>query len=197
MLNFAAASEILLCAGASVSTFYLSWQRSRVDKWLTILPVDDNSCARRLQSLYGYNEHSFLGVSVQRHVWTGTDLDGAVSYTESGDVWVVAGEPLGSEENLPAITREFMEFARKKKKIVAFLPATEKFARYAAEHDVKIVKIGASPYFDLQNWNPRGNTAKKLRLGVNHGRNAGISVEQVTEVTERFRQEVTELSENW
>ena len=123
MLNFAAASEILLCAGASVSTFYLSWQRSRAEKWLTILPKDDNGDVRRLQSLYGYNEHSFLGMSVQRHVWTGTNLDGAVSYTESGDVWVVAGEPLGSEENLSAITREFMEFARKRKKIVAFLPA--------------------------------------------------------------------------
>jgi len=80
---------------------------------------------------------------------------------------------------------------------VAFLPATEKFARYAAEHNVNIVKIGASPYFDLQNWNPRGNTAKKLRLGVNHGRKAGISVEQVYEVDERFRQEVTDLSESW
>src|SRR6185369_9628096 len=95
MLNFAAASEILLCAGASVSTFYLSWQQSRVDKWLTILPKDDDGDARRLQALYGYNEHSFLGVSVQRHVWTDPSLDGVVSYTERGDIWVVAGEPLG------------------------------------------------------------------------------------------------------
>src|SRR5205807_4023751 len=100
-------------------------------------------------------------------------------------------------EHLPDVTREFMEYARGKKKIVAFLPATEKFARSAASNNVNIVKIGASPYFDLQNWNPRGNSAKKLRLGVNHGRKAGISVEQVMDVTERFRQEVTELGENW
>src|SRR5437667_12888247 len=125
MFNFAAASEILLCAGAGVSTFYLSWQQSRVKNWLTILPKDDNCNALQMQSLYGYNEHSFLGVSVQRHVWTDAKRRGAVSYNESGDVWVVAGEPLASEEHLTDITREFMEFARGKKKIVAFLPATE------------------------------------------------------------------------
>src|SRR5437588_13027980 len=109
MLNFAAASEILLCEGASVSTFYLSWQRSKAEKWLTILPKDDNGDVRRLQSLYEYNEHSYLGMSVKRHVWTGPNLDGPVSYTESGDVRIVALETLGSEDHLSWETREFME----------------------------------------------------------------------------------------
>ncbi|CAN5473525.1 hypothetical protein BH10ACI3_BH10ACI3_25500 [soil metagenome] len=197
MLHLVAVSEILAFAGASTSTFYLAWQRSKVQKWLTIIPRQDDRDVLRLQSQYGYNEHSFVGISVQPEVWIDKANNGAVSYNENGKVWVVAGEPLGREEDLPEITRQFLKFARTKKKIVAFLPATEKFARSVASADARIVKVGAAPYFDLQNWEPRGNSAKKLRLGVNHGRKAGVTVTEVSQVTDQFRREANKLSNQW
>ncbi|CAN5371285.1 hypothetical protein BH10ACI2_BH10ACI2_20520 [soil metagenome] len=197
MFHLEAASEILVCAGASVGTFFLSWTRSRVQKCITFLPRHDDGELLSMQSQFGYNEHSLVGLSVQPEVWNDRINNGVVSYNESGKVWVVAGEPLGSEKDLPAITDEFVKYARSRKKIVAFLPATEKYARSVASKEMRIVKVGASPYFDLQNWDPRGNSAKKLRLGVNRGRRSGVSVEEVDFLTERFRDEVDELKIAW
>jgi phosphatidylglycerol lysyltransferase len=57
--------------------------------------------------------------------------------------------------------------------------------------------VGATPYFDLTKWDPRGNSAKKLRLGVNHGRSANIVVSEVTELTADFRREAAELMHSW
>jgi phosphatidylglycerol lysyltransferase len=110
---------------------------------------------------------------------------------------VVAGEPLGHAKDLPEITREFLLFAKTSKRIVAFLPTTEKFARSISAKNMRIVKVGASPYFDLQNWDPHGNSAKKLRLGVNHGRRAGVKVEEIFEVTDQFREEGNQLRNEW
>ena len=197
MFHFAAASELLVCAGAGVSTFLLSWSKSKVKPSLTILPKPEERGLLDLQSQFGYNEHSFLGISVQSEVWIDPQHNGAVSYNESGKFWIVAGEPLGCEQDLPAITAEFVEYARSRKKMVAFLPATEKFARSVASQNLRIVKVGASPYFDLQKWNPRGNSAKKLRLGVNHGRRSGISVAEVASVSDEFRVEVDGLIKQW
>ena len=197
MFHFEAASEILVCAGASVSTFMLSWTKSRVHEPLTIVPKQEDDDLLNMQLQFGYNEHSFVGISVQPEVWNDRKNNGAVSYNESGKVWIVAGEPLGREEDLPAITAEFVKYARSRKKIVAFLPTTEKYARSVASQNLRIVKVGASPYFDLQNWNPRGNSAKKLRLGVNRGRRSGVAVEEIRNVTAEFRREVDDLTTQW
>jgi len=195
MLHLAAVFEIVV--GAGTSALYLRRQRAKARMSLSILPREDSRDVLRLQSQFGYNEHSFVSISVQPEVWIDKGAKGAVSYNESGRIWVVAGEPLGSEQDLLQITRRFLDHAREKKRVVAFVPSTEKFARTVSSAGVRIVKVGATPYFDLGNWDPRGNAAKKLRLGVNHGRRANVVVDEVTELTASFRREAAELIRSW
>ncbi len=197
MLSVIALSEIVACAGTGAGTLYLSWKRLRTPGRSAVIHPQNEGEALSLQSKYGYNEHSFVGVGVQAEVWVDALTGGIVSFNERGKVWVAAGEPLGRDEDLAGITARFLAHARARKRIVAFLPTTEKFAKSIASRDVRIVKVGASPYFDLQKWNPRGNSAKKLRSGVNHARRAGISVEEVSNVTEEFRREAESLSQEW
>jgi lysylphosphatidylglycerol synthetase-like protein (DUF2156 family) len=197
MSLFVAVSELMLFASVGATPFYLSWRNGRVKTRLTIFSPDNSAEILRLQSLYGYSEHSLIGISEERNVWINKERTGAVCYNEHGSVWLVAGEPLASKTNLCSVTREFLQAARERKKIPAFLPATERFARIAVAQNLEAVKVGASPYFDLQNWNPRGNRAKNLRSGLNRARRGGISVEQVEKIDESFRREAAELGESW
>ncbi len=197
MFTFLAVSEIIVCAGASASTFYLAWRRSAPKTWLTIYARDDERDLASLRMLYGYNEHTYVAVSEHSQVWRDRWLRGAVSYIERGNVWLVTGEPLADDENLYQITENFISHARENRKLAVFVPTSERFARAVSTQDVRIHKIGTSPYFDLQNWNPRGNSAKGLRLGLNRARRAGIVVESVSDITADFRGEVGELCENW
>jgi len=106
-------------------------------------------------------------------------------------------DPLARPEDVVTLVKGFMVAAAKAKRIAAFVPATEHFARQVVPLGLSAIKIGAAPYFDLQTWNPRGNCAKKLRAGVNQATRAGVRVELIENFDEQFRKETAELCLQW
>jgi phosphatidylglycerol lysyltransferase len=152
----------------------------------------------RLQTLYGYNPHSLVSIAPGANLWSTPDIDGAIIYGEFGRVWLAAGDPLAPLEDMPELARQFAAFAKRKNRVVAFVPATAAFARTVAPNDFIAVKVGASPYFDLQTWNPKGDSAKKIRAGVNQARRAGVVFEMVPEgIDEMLKKETARLCMNW
>src|SRR6476469_3980206 len=152
MFHIAASLEVATCAGAGFSAFYLGWLKARSRFRVSVTPRPEPAELVSLRSQHGYNEHSVIGSSIDSEVWISPDGCDDAPYTESGGVWMVAGEPIAAEADLARITREFLTTAKRKRKAVAFLPATERFARAVASDDLRIIKIGAAPFFDLTKW---------------------------------------------
>lgn len=184
-------------AGAGLSTYYLRREMKRSVNMPSFFPADKIENLLHLQSLYGYNEHSLVSISDKNKSWFDFETQSGISYTEHGKIRMVAGETLASEENIGNATHKFIETAKRDKKLVAFLPTTEKFAKTFITNDFKALKIGASPYFDLQTWNPRGNKAKKMRAGTNQAKRAGVTIEKADPRGKKFFAEVSRLCENW
>lgn len=151
----------------------------------------------RLQTLYGYNAHSLVSIAPGAEMWSTPDIDGAIIYGEFGHVWLAAGDPLAPPEEIRELARQFAAYAKRRNRVVAFVPTSEQFARTVAPTDFSAVKVGAAPYFDLPNWNPRGDSAKKLRAGVNQARRAGVDFEVVTDLNQTFRSETAQLCLQW
>jgi len=151
----------------------------------------------RLQTLYGYNPHSLVSIAPGAQRWSIPDIDGAIIYGEFGRVWLAAGDPLASREEMAELARQFATFAKLKGRVVAFVPTTAEFANQVAPHQFNAVKVGAAPYFDLQVWNPRGDCAKKLRAGVNQARRAGVEIHHLDDADEQLRKETAELCLRW
>src|SRR5438876_965780 len=152
----------------------------------------------RLQTLYGYNPHSLVSIAPGALLWSTPDIDGAIIYGEFGRVWLAAGDPLAPLEDMAELARQFAAFAKRKKRVVAFVPTSAEFARLVAPRDFTAVKAGASPYFDLKTWNPRGDCAKKLRAGVNQARRAGVGVEMIPDrVDDLLKKETAQLCMHW
>ena len=196
MFHLLAVSEVLACASAGASTAYLTWRRAAQRRWRTAFANSDHANLAEMRSLYGYNEHTYVLDADQGRVWNAKGR-AAVCYVERGNVWVVTGEPLAAEKDLREITRKFVSHARLRRKLVVFLPTSERFARAVAGKNYRIHKIASSPYFDLQKWDPKGNSAKGLRLGLNRARKAGITVERVSDITRGFKREVALLCDGW
>src|SRR5947209_3103640 len=135
----------------------------------------------RLQTLYGYNAHSLVSIAPGALLWSTPDIDGAIIYGEFGRVWLAAGDPLAPLQDMAELARQFAAFAKRKNRVVAFVPASTKFARMVVPGDFSGVKVGAAPFFDLQTWNPRGDCAKKIRAGVNQAHRAGVEVQMVSD----------------
>jgi lysylphosphatidylglycerol synthetase-like protein (DUF2156 family) len=150
-----------------------------------------------LQEKYGYNPHSLVSISPGAHAWMPPTLEGAIVYGEFDRVWLAAGDPICKPEHITALVTDFQNAARSEKRIPAFVPTTQAFARYANGLNLSVLKVGAAPYFDLPNWNPRGNAAKKMRAGVNQAARSGVRVEAVTQLSEVVKMEITQLSLDW
>jgi phosphatidylglycerol lysyltransferase len=151
----------------------------------------------RLQTLYGYNPHSLVSIAPGAMLWSSPDIDGAIIYGEFGRVWLAAGDPLAPLEDMAQIASQFSAFARKRNRVVAFVPSSAAFAHLVVPNGFTAVKVGASPYFDLQTWNPRGDSAKKMRAGVNQARRAGVEVEIVPDVDTSLKKETAQLCLHW
>ena len=151
----------------------------------------------RLQAKYGYNAHSLVSIAPGANAWLVPGLDGAIVYGEFGRVWLAAGDPIAKPEDVQALLEGFLAAARKERRIVAFVPATENFAYQATAMNLTALKIGAAPYFDLQAWKPRGNSAKKMRAGVNQALRSGVRIELISDLNERIKREVADLSLDW
>jgi len=152
----------------------------------------------RLQTLHGYNAHSLVSIAPGALLWFTPEIDGAIVYAEFGHVWLAAGDPLAASEVQVELARRFAAYARRRNRVVAFAPATAAFARMASDQEFKAVKAGAAPYFDLKKWNPRGDSAKKLRAAVNQARRAGVEVEALGDkIDESLRQETAQLCLRW
>ena len=190
-------SELLLGAGAALTALYWRFRTAKPPEFQQFFPNQREEHLLRLQTLYGYNPHSLVGISEDAQKWFDFKTQSGLTFTEHGKIRLVAGEMLGADENLQAAVCRFVDEARADKKLVAFLPTTEKFARVIVPLGFEAVKFGASPYFDLQTWNPRGNKAKKMRAGINQAKRAGVSVEQIFQRNLAFCQEVFDLCESW
>ncbi len=190
-------SELMVCAGAAMTTLYYRLRNAAPPETQQFLPNHQEQNLLRLQTRYGYNAHSLVGISENAKAWFDFRTQSGLTYTEHGRIRLVAGEMLGADGNIQAAVSRFVDEARADKKLVAFMPTTEKFARAIAPLGFEAVKIGASPYFDLPTWNPRGNRAKKMRAGINQAKRAGVVVEQIFRRDLAFCQEVFDLCESW
>jgi len=129
--------------------------------------------------------------------WSTPEIDGAVIYGEFGRVWLAAGDPLAPLGDRAELARQFAADAKKKNRVVAFVPVTSEFAALMAPNDFAAIKVGAAPYFDLPNWNPRGECAKKLRAGVNQARRDGVEIGEVPAIDQKLRTEAAQLCLSW
>lgn len=151
----------------------------------------------RLQTLYGYNAHSLVSIASGARLWSDPEIDGAVIYNEFGRVWLASGDPLAHEDETARLASRFVAAAQQQHRLAVFMPATARFARAGVESGLRAVKIGASPYFDLKTWSPRGNRAKHLRASLNQARRKGISVEAVETIEGKLREEIIALCQKW
>jgi len=161
------------------------------------LAIDPTDNLLRLQTLHGYNAHSLVSIAPGAATWSMPGIDGAIIYGEFGRVWLAAGDPLAHKDDIKLLVIGFMAAASKAKRIAAFVPATHRFASEAITLGLTAIKIGAAPYFDLQKWEPRGNSAKHMRAGVNKAVREGVSVELVEDFDPAFRKEIADLCLQW
>jgi lysylphosphatidylglycerol synthetase-like protein (DUF2156 family) len=152
-------------------------------------------CLLEWHERWGYNPHGLVSILPDARTWTDPLGRGVISYYSVGNTWL-ASDPFAPESDIVGVASDFIAEAKEQNQLVSFVPATMRLAVHAGALGMDAEPIGASPYFDLQTWAPRGDRGKKVRAAVNQSRRSGVSVEEVCG-KEISKTEVTELCAAW
>ncbi len=148
---------------------------------------------------FGRNTNSFL-LAYGGCEWFRSDTPpGLVAYVRSGRTCVIAGDPLCAPEDTVAVLQTFSQHMGSHYRIMltlvsGWLVTQLRQAGYGA------IKIGSDPFFDLGNWRPRGNLAKKVRSAVNLARRTGVTVSAYRPAERRdlrLEQEIQDCAKAW
>ncbi len=165
---------------------------------------DFSTCgSERLQKIvqtHGYEHQSFLSLYDGGQVWFLAEPEAAVVYRRLGNVALVTAAPLAAREHWAQATREFLQFCAEQNLDCLMLPVSSEFAAVAQTCGMGILRVGTCGYFQLPDWKPAGDRAKKVRAGVNQARGAGITVSPFDpncEMDAQTRAEIEQLCQQW
>lgn len=173
------AAEVAAMGGAATLTAL--WMRPRKGA----SAVDDDVRIEPVHTLlpdfheHAWSPHALISVRQPLKAWRRGALPGGIAYSVYGRTWLAASDPIAPVTTQQSLMRLFADDAEAHGAMAVFAPMTERGASIAERAGLHIIKIGASPYFDLPHWDPRGDIAKHLRSSVNRARRAGLVVQRV------------------
>jgi lysyl-tRNA synthetase class 2 len=155
--------------------------------------------ARRIVEVHGSDTLSFFKLrSDQRYLF---DPDGRafVAYQIEGGVLLVAGDPVGPADALPALVSELFAFAEARALKVGVVGASEEFAELARGTGLRSFYIGDEAIVDVRRFSLEGRSIRKVRQSVSRLERAGYVAEQVTVGTldDVTLTELEAVSERW
>jgi lysylphosphatidylglycerol synthetase-like protein (DUF2156 family) len=142
---------------------------------------------------YTNNPSAFLALNDGNSCFTCQDVEGVVTYRESGRYLVQFGAPFGPDP--AALLRRFVEFARDHgRRVVAIQVQQSDVDTYAAA-GFTVNQVGASYAVDLAGFTLRGSRFVRLRNKISRARRCGVTVAEVP--YPRVAGEVAELDGVW
>ncbi len=161
--------------------------------------VGESSAERRLRLVrqHGYNGLALLTLYDGWRYFESPDIEGFVPFELHRRTAVACGDPICAESHLRTLLSAFAGYCRQHNWRFAFVGASDRVARVAAELGLKPVKVGEEPLFDLSQPLPRGDRAKHVRWAINRARRSGVRVEEYRERSPALDTEIEEVAAEW
>src|SRR5689334_19107516 len=74
---------------------------------------------------FGTNTHSFLSLYPGLNIFQTTEAEGYIPYVTSGNLILIAGEPVCADADLPILMRQFMEQMATPGKTIGLIPVNQ------------------------------------------------------------------------
>lgn len=133
--------------------------------------------ARQLVLKHGWNTTCFQIVNPGIEYWFGGDGESVVGYVTSGKSRVVAGAPVCSKANLPAVVEAFERDARSAGFGVCYFGAEARLESVVRDsRDHSRVLLGAQPVWKPEHWPQIMAGRASLRAQFNRARNKGVKI---------------------
>jgi phosphatidylglycerol lysyltransferase len=133
--------------------------------------------ARELVMRFGWNSTAYQILNPGIDLWFGYGDLAVVGYVTRVGVRVVAGAPVCPPERLEDAVQAFEREAQGRGQQVCWFGAESRLEELMRSRgDRALVRLGAQPVWDPQEWRPRLAKLPSVRAQLNRSRNKGVSV---------------------
>ena len=160
----------------------------------------DREKVRKLLKEYGYNSISYVSIEDDKKYYFGKNVEGVIAYVVEAGVAVCAGDPVCSDENLPLLITEFINYCKQNDLDICFCHTLEKHIPLYTQFGFDNTKCGEEAMFDLETYNLAGGKAAKIRNAINHATALGVKVAEYKTLEhrdKRIEQQMHDISKQW
>jgi phosphatidylglycerol lysyltransferase len=149
--------------------------------------------------IYGTNSISYFALSPEKSYFFSASNRSVISYVLQGSTAVVAGDPIGPENELASTIEQFVAFCHEQDWSIVFWQIRDKAADLYCKAGFHLLKIGEDAIIDAQNFTLKGGAMANVRSSAKRAEKDGLSIAfyhgQVTDA-EQLRQ-MEQISQHW
>jgi phosphatidylglycerol lysyltransferase len=148
---------------------------------------------------YGTNSISYFALSHEKSFFFSTSGKSVISYVLQGSTAVVAGDPIGPEDELAFTIGQFVAFCHEQDWSIVFWQIRDKTAALYCKAGFHLLKIGEDAIIDAQAFTLKGGAMANVRSSAKRAEKDGLRVlfyrGQVTDLPQL--QQMDQISQHW
>lgn len=125
---------------------------------------------------YGTNSISYFALEEDKTYFFSASGKAFISYALKSGVAVVAGDPIGPEEELPSVLNEFLAFCRKQDWTPAFWQIRDEDVNMYRKQGFSLMKIGEDGIIHTDTFTLKGKAMSNVRTSARRAEKEGLHV---------------------
>ena len=130
----------------------------------------------KMVSGHGSNSISYFALSEDKSTFFSSSGRAIISYVLKGNVALVAGDPIGPEEELYAVTEQFMAFCRQQDWVPAFWQVRDEMAELYRSFGLRLLKIGEDAVIHTDGFTLKGKAMANVRSSARRAEKDGVRI---------------------
>jgi phosphatidylglycerol lysyltransferase len=138
--------------------------------------TEERSKAATLARRYGTNSISYFALGEDKSYFFSDSGNVVISYVLRGSTAVVAGDPIGPEEEMFATIKEFVRFCSEQDWTIVFWQVRDVTAELYRNAGFRLFKIGEDAVVNTQTFTLKGGTMANVRSSAKRAEKDGVHV---------------------
>ena len=138
--------------------------------------TEERDQVSKLALHYGTNSISYFALGEDKTYFFSASGKSAISYVLQGSTAVVAGDPIGPEEEMHDVIKQFVAFCNEQDWTIVFWQVRAEVATLYRSVGFKLLKIGEDAIVNPQNFTLKGGAMANVRSSAKRAEKDGVRV---------------------
>lgn len=161
----------VLCISAVIYGMFQLWRPVAA----VLMPdKEERQKVMHLVHLYGTNSISYFAVDDEKSYFFSDSGNVVISYVLEGSAAIVAGDPIGPEEEIESAIKEFVNFCSEQDWTIVFWQVRDRYASLYRQTGMHLLKIGEDAVVNVQNFTLKGGAMANVRTSAKRAEKEGL-----------------------